>query len=89
MEEASRCRAGVNGIGELNFLLVQLSDQIEQILHTAAESIKLPDNEGVTFSQGSCALVRPGRSARLPVILSSNIFQQPAFVRASICSSRF
>ena len=36
---------------ELNSLLVQLPAQVDQMLHTAAEPIKLPDDEGVAFAQ--------------------------------------
>lgn len=52
-KEASGCCASVDGIGqvsELNSLLVELSDHAYQILHTSAEPIQFPDDEGVAFA---------------------------------------
>ena len=46
---------------------MKLSDEVDQILHASAESIQFPDDEGLTPRRASCALVRPGRSTRLPV----------------------
>src|SRR5574337_1663656 len=53
-EEAAGRRAGVDGVGqavELDAMLVQLSDQIDQLLDAAAQAIQLPDHERVTLAQ--------------------------------------
>ncbi len=58
----------VNGIGEaleLNTLLVQFSDQIDQVLDTTAKAIQLPHNQSGAFAQhfqrlGKSGDARPG-----------------------------
>ena len=53
-EETARWGADVNGIGqalELNTLLMQFSDQIDQVFDTTAKAIQLPHNQSIAFAQ--------------------------------------
>jgi len=79
-EEPPGWCAGVDGVGEapeLDTVLVQIADQIDQLLDRPAQPVELPD------------LAKPGRSARVPLTLSSKTFLHPALLKASRCSSRF
>ena len=68
---------------------VKVADQIYEVFHAAAKAIQLPTQACPRRASISMALMSPGRSPRLPLILSSKIFLQPAWVRASICRPRF
>ncbi len=73
-EEPTRWCSSVDSIRqalELDAQLVQRADQIDQLFDATAQPIQFPDNECVAFRIISNALASPGRSARLPLILSS------------------
>ena len=51
--DATRWRAGIDGVGqalEMHASFVRLFDQVDQVLHAAAESIQFPQDERVTFT---------------------------------------
>jgi len=76
-EKSIRWRTGINGIGEafeLNVSLVQLTNTINQFLDAAPKAIQLPYSEGIAFAQHFQRPSKAGRSARLPLILSSMNF---------------
>ena len=82
-EEPPGWCAGVDGVGEapeLDTVLVQIADQIDQLLDRPAQPVELPDDQSIA---------KPGRSARVPLTLSSKTFLHPALLKASRCSSRF
>ena len=86
--------AGVDGVGEapeLDTVLVQIADQIDQLrLDRLAQPVELPDDQSIAFAQHFERLgQKPGRSARVPLTLSSKTFLHPALLKASRCSSRF
>lgn len=63
---------------ELNAWPVQFSTQVHQILNAAAEPIKLPGDQGVSFAQRIPALWSGrGRSARLPLSPRRSSYSRP------------
>ena len=90
-EEPPGWCAGVDGVGEapeLDTVLVQIADQIDQLLDRPAQPVELND-QSIAFAQHFERLGQAGRSARVPLTLSSKTFLHPALLKASRCSSGF
>ena len=86
-EEPAGWCPGVDGTGkafELDILLVQLTRQIDQGLDTATQTIQFYTTRVSPSHSMSSALAKPGRSARLTLILSSKSLLQPALISALI-----
>ncbi len=53
-EEPTRGGSGINGVGqafELDTLLLELTDQIDQVLDASPKPVQLPDHERVSFAK--------------------------------------
>lgn len=53
-EDATRWRAGIDGVSqavEMHASFVKFCDQVDQVLRAATESIQLPHDQRVTFTQ--------------------------------------
>jgi len=68
---------------------VKLAEQVHEMFDAAAQPVEFPYDQRVTFAERFLCLASPGLSDLLPLVLSAKTFLQPAFARASVCSSRF
>ena len=91
-EEPPGWCAGVDGVGEapeLDTVLVQLADQIDQLLDRPAQPVELQTTKVSPSRSISSVLAKPGRSARVPLSLSSKTFYIRPCSRLRVAAPRF